>query len=385
MIDLIEKTLDLDWEVIEDTSNHEYQIQKYTVNGTLYDFSFCAKSAKEFLDAVNEELRSFNTDEYVSDLIKKIENGLDCDMTTEEEMEADAEDAKTILSELATALNIVFELTEIYFPVCEKLDWSYYLSDGYNSVELEKQSPAGEDFGFCVSADKFVDEIVEYAAYFDQEEHVKMFIDAKAHGFAGVPSIRELVDDAKAIDDMLRELACALQNARDSIKTGEKATSDEDIESDSSENEDEKQIIIEFCPHCENEIEMVWNIAERGYQAYCPICGNRLMLCDECQNGEHPCLCDFSSETDCCCRRKPKIVEATFVSMWDFNLQIEAKCKVDLNAKKVFDIQFKEGDKKFFDPLNTNYVLLPDGTEHLAFHALTDDEEWDPKTCFWFN
>lgn len=215
MIDLIEKALDLDWEVVEDTSNHEFQLQKYTVNGTLYDFSFTAKSAKEFLDAVNEELQSFNTDEYVSDLIKKIDNGLDCDMTTEEEMEADAEDAERILSELATALNIMFELTKIYFPVCEKLDWSYYLSDGDNSVELEKQSPAGEDFGFCVSADKFVDEIVEYAAYFDQEEHVKMFVDAKAHGFAGVPSIRELVDDAKAIDDMLRELACALQNARD--------------------------------------------------------------------------------------------------------------------------------------------------------------------------
>lgn len=213
MIDLVEKALDLDWEVVEDTSNHEFQLQKYTVNGTLYDFSFTAKSAKEFLDAVNEELQSFNTDEYVSDLTKKIDAGLDCDMT-EEEMEADAEDAERILSELATALNIMFELTEIYFPVCEKLDWSYYLSDGYNSVELEKQSPAGEDFGFCVSADKFVDEIVEYAAYFDQEEHVKMFVDAKAHGFAGVPSIRELVDDAKAIDDMLRELACALQDAR---------------------------------------------------------------------------------------------------------------------------------------------------------------------------
>lgn len=40
--------------------------------------------------------------------------------------------------------------------------------------------------------------------------------------------------------------------------------------------------VTEVCPHCENEIEMVWNVNDRGYKAFCPVCGQRLMLCDEC-------------------------------------------------------------------------------------------------------
>ena len=79
------------------------------------------------------------------------------------------------------------------------------------------------------------------------------------------------------------------------------------------------------------------------------------------------------------------IVPAKFISMWDFDVQIEAECKVNLDTKEVFDIQFNEEDKRFFDPLNDNYVLLPDGTSHLAFSALTDDEGWMPEKCFWFN
>lgn len=44
---------------------------------------------------------------------------------------------------------------------------------------------------------------------------------------------------------------------------------------------DGEYIVIEVCPHCENEIEMRWSVEEFGYKAFCPVCGNRLMLCDE--------------------------------------------------------------------------------------------------------
>lgn len=37
-----------------------------------------------------------------------------------------------------------------------------------------------------------------------------MWILARRSGTSGVPSAKELVEDAQAIDDMLRELSCAL-------------------------------------------------------------------------------------------------------------------------------------------------------------------------------
>ena len=58
-------------------------------------------------------------------------------------------------------------------------------------------------------------------------------------------------------------------------------------------------IITETCPHCESEIEMIWNTDERGFKAFCPVCGKRLMLCDECLHmGKGQ--CDYSNDTDSC-------------------------------------------------------------------------------------
>lgn len=68
--------------------------------------------------------------------------------------------------------------------------------------------------------------------------------------------------------------------------------------------------VIETCPHCENEIKLFWDVAERGYKAFCPVCGKRLMLCDEClhsgPDGELVDNCDYCSETDSCCHNRPE-------------------------------------------------------------------------------
>ena len=66
-------------------------------------------------------------------------------------------------------------------------------------------------------------------------------------------------------------------------------------------------MVYEVCPHCENEIGLRWNVEELGFKAFCPICGKRLMLCDECfhRNGECIDDCDYDSETDTC-RFNPK-------------------------------------------------------------------------------
>ena len=57
-------------------------------------------------------------------------------------------------------------------------------------------------------------------------------------------------------------------------------------------------IVTELCPHFESEVEMRWNTDTMGYKAFCPVCGKRLMLCDEChQLGGG---CDYDSKTDSC-------------------------------------------------------------------------------------
>lgn len=96
-----------------------------------------------------------------------------------------------------------------YIEVCERLDWSVHeCEDG--TVELESTSPAGENLIVTVDADGFVENVKAYAAGFDIDEHIEMRISARSSGTAGVPSTRELVKDAEAIDKMLQELAAAL-------------------------------------------------------------------------------------------------------------------------------------------------------------------------------
>lgn len=60
--------------------------------------------------------------------------------------------------------------------------------------------------------------------------------------------------------------------------------------------------VVEYCPECRTEIEMRWNTERDGYEAFCPVCGNRLMLCDECKhrNGGFYDDCDYDGATDSC-------------------------------------------------------------------------------------
>ena len=97
-----------------------------------------------------------------------------------------------------------------YLEILEKHDWAVcgYTDDG--RVELEKYSPAGEDFTICVNAENLPEAVAETAADFDIDEHIEMWIEARHNGVGGVPSARELVTDAEAIAEMLRELAAAL-------------------------------------------------------------------------------------------------------------------------------------------------------------------------------
>ena len=105
------------------------------------------------------------------------------------------------------------ELRQEYLDILEKREWSVsgYTDDG--RVELEWWSPAGEDFLVCVNVENFPDEILDYSDDFDPDEHIEMWVEARANGRQDVPGARRLAKDAEDIQKELDELAFELQDA----------------------------------------------------------------------------------------------------------------------------------------------------------------------------
>ena len=92
-------------------------------------------------------------------------------------------------------------------------------------AECEWQTPAGEDFIFTINAEstkEFVKELSTYAEEFDEEEHVEMLWEAKKNGFMGVPSLKELVQDADEIKQFLNDIAKSAEALEKKIEKSEK-------------------------------------------------------------------------------------------------------------------------------------------------------------------
>lgn len=103
------------------------------------------------------------------------------------------------------------ELEQKYIDILEENDWSISSYTGDGRIELEKYSPAGEDFSIIVEVENFPSSVRKYANDFDADEHAEMWIQARGK-VKGIPeSVRELIDDADAIQEMLNELADALE------------------------------------------------------------------------------------------------------------------------------------------------------------------------------
>lgn len=102
------------------------------------------------------------------------------------------------------------ELRQEYLDILEKREWSVsgYTDDG--RVELEWWSPAGEDFLVCVDVENFPDEILNYSDDFDPDEHIEMWVEARANGRQDVPGARRLAKDA---EDIAKELDALGANA----------------------------------------------------------------------------------------------------------------------------------------------------------------------------
>lgn len=117
------------------------------------------------------------------------------------------------------------ELSKRIEEVLEKFDFSLcgeiterYSEKGKYDVELETYSPEGENVIVSLIYDgteeNFISAFVEYANWFDAEEHAEMWIESR--GKNGVPeSIKDLLEDAEWQKDMLLKVAEALNNLDD--------------------------------------------------------------------------------------------------------------------------------------------------------------------------
>lgn len=103
--------------------------------------------------------------------------------------------------------NVKIDMTDKLKKCISNLDWEIYEDE--NGIYLSKYSPAGEDFGFSVDGENdetIINNILQYTNDFDADDHAEMHIQNRGRG--GTPSsIRMLIDDADAIEDMLKELA----------------------------------------------------------------------------------------------------------------------------------------------------------------------------------
>ena len=52
------------------------------------------------------------------------------------------------------------------------------------------------------------------------------------------------------------------------------------------QKDNEKYLVTETCPHCDGEITLSWDVQLAGYRIHCPVCGEKIMLCDECLHAD---------------------------------------------------------------------------------------------------
>lgn len=116
----------------------------------------------------------------------------------------------------------MLKLSKIIKKVLENYDFSirgeiteWCNEKGKYDIELETCSPEGEDVVVSLIYDGtdegFIAAFIEYANYFDAEEHAEMWI--KSRGKNGVPeSIKDLLEDAEWQKNTFLEVAKTLNN-----------------------------------------------------------------------------------------------------------------------------------------------------------------------------
>lgn len=104
--------------------------------------------------------------------------------------------------------------------ICEENGWTVHNDEEDDYIELEKYSPAGEDFNVYVGKKNFVENVIDYEDNFCPDDHAADLVAIR--GTKGVPSsVRVLINDADEIKMMLSELAMALEEKQSEIDNEE--------------------------------------------------------------------------------------------------------------------------------------------------------------------
>lgn len=117
----------------------------------------------------------------------------------------------------------------------ENIGWHVYESNiglSMKDWKISKYSPAGQEFVFTIyhynDIEEVICEIDKYACCFDVNEHVKMWIDANNNDLKNIPSISELVDEARGIQEMLDKLSDYCNNLNVQLMEEENALENEE-------------------------------------------------------------------------------------------------------------------------------------------------------------
>jgi hypothetical protein len=98
--------------------------------------------------------------------------------------------------------------------IAEKLDWN--VTEEKGEFELEKYSPAGQDFSINISADsieEFAEKLNDRYNNFDCSEEAYIWLDESGHGKNGAPyDMKDVYEDMEACGQMLNELVEEIQN-----------------------------------------------------------------------------------------------------------------------------------------------------------------------------
>lgn len=151
--------------------------------------------------------------------------------------------------------------------------------------------------------------------------------------------------------------------------------------------------VVEYCPHCENEVELCWNVEEDGYQIFCPNCGKVIMLCSMC-DARDGAVCDWS-ENGCkhSDERYAKVNNSSYISINDerlWQILFDEACVEGEQEKRIYD-ELKEicmGDiwRNMNDSWIPVYESLPENAKQKGalcpkYHVMTKYGE----TVGWYN
>ena len=114
-------------------------------------------------------------------------------------------------------MQITPELLNEYITRINDADTGFYAkieSDGEYILFSDQNTDEDyfEEIEIPNNFDALLSDIRARYDYFDPDEHVEMWIEAKHNGVSGVPSIRELVEESEQIEADLEDLYMESQN-----------------------------------------------------------------------------------------------------------------------------------------------------------------------------